>query len=85
MHRGILIRLKIIKYSLHILNNNAHIFSAGDRSSSPLQFPTNAGFASYCRNLWGAPLLSGGPRYLAGVGGHISPNVETNNEKNNIG
>ncbi|XP_074031026.1 zinc finger transcription factor senseless-2 [Leptinotarsa decemlineata] len=36
-----------------------------ERNGSPLQFPSPAGFATYCRNLWGSPILSGGPRYMS--------------------
>lgn len=32
--------------------------------SSPLQFPS-AGFATYCRSLWGSPILQNGGRYLS--------------------
>ncbi|KAG5897242.1 hypothetical protein JTB14_013146 [Gonioctena quinquepunctata] len=33
-----------------------------ERNRSPLQFTSPAGFATYCRNLWGSP-VSVGPRY----------------------
>ncbi|XP_017785337.1 PREDICTED: zinc finger protein Gfi-1b-like [Nicrophorus vespilloides] len=36
----------------------------GERPLSPLQFPPT-GFASYCRNLWGSPVLAAGPRYIS--------------------
>ncbi|CAG9826045.1 unnamed protein product [Diabrotica balteata] len=36
-----------------------------DRNGSPLQFPSPSGFASYCRNIWGSPIISAGSRYLS--------------------
>ncbi|CAG9825321.1 unnamed protein product, partial [Phaedon cochleariae] len=37
-----------------------------ERHGSPSQFPSPNGFATYCRSLWGSPIVTGGPpRYLS--------------------
>ncbi|XP_018570279.1 zinc finger protein 836 [Anoplophora glabripennis] len=39
--------------------------NSSDRTGSPSQFPSPTGFVAYCRNLWGAPIVPGGPRYFS--------------------
>ncbi|KAJ8970456.1 hypothetical protein NQ317_019821 [Molorchus minor] len=45
---------------------STHVQQANsERSVSPRQFSSPTGFVTYCRNLWGTPVLPNGPRYLS--------------------